>query len=233
MIKKRIFDIGIVFSTAILWLPVIIICAVLLFLLEGWPVFYVSRRRTYHKMFKPLIKFRVMIKNADKKVNRDTIPVGNQRFLNIPPDSPLYTRIGRWFERFFLTELPQLFQVITGDLSLVGNRPLPANVIRELKKDYPYAENRFETHCGMTGPTQLVGRDFISDEDRLSLEIEYCRFVKNSYSMRLDLLILYNTVLIGLGIRDTFSINDVTRLMSRSATSREVMILDDEITVSN
>ena len=116
-----------------------------------------------------VVKFRTMVKNADKIANRDTLPVDQVRFLNIPPDSPLYTRAGRLLERCGITELPQFVHVLSGRMSIVGNRPLPDNVMDCLREEYPYADDRFLTRAGLTGPAQLVGRDALTDDERLRL----------------------------------------------------------------
>jgi lipopolysaccharide/colanic/teichoic acid biosynthesis glycosyltransferase len=115
--------------------------------------------------------------------------------LNIPRDSPAYTPIGRLIEQMGLTELPQLLHVVSGRMSLVGARPLPARVMEELKRIDPDAEDRFITRPGLTGPVQMIGRDRLSDVDRLSLEKEYCRLASSSrYTILLDLWLLAATV---------------------------------------
>ena len=140
--RKRIFDITLTLLTAVIWVPVLLLCAAAIAVFEGRPVFYVSNRRVGASV-KPVFKFRTMVRNADSIYNRDTVPVsGNVRFLNTPQDSPLYTRTGRIIERFGLTEIPQLILVLMGDMSLVGNRPLPVNVIEALKEDVPGEDDR-------------------------------------------------------------------------------------------
>ena len=145
-----------------------------------------------------VVKFRTMCRNADKIANRDTVPVTTTRFLNIPPTSPLYTPAGRWIERLMLTELPQVWHVLQGKMSFIGNRPLPENVIAALRAEHPGAEARFATPAGLTGPIQLVGRDHISDAERLQIEGAYCAAVQRGYSPMLDFKILLYTVLVGM-----------------------------------
>jgi len=212
---KRKFDIVVAVLSAIAWLPALLLCGLAIAILEGWPVFYVSNRRVGSSV-KPVVKFRTMVRNADRAFNRDVIPVsGNVRFLNTPPDSPLYTRIGRLIESYALTEIPQLIHVLKGDMSLVGNRPLPENVIDSLKAAFPKVEDRFLTPAGMTGPVQLVGRAAISDRERLSLEVTYCWVASEYYSWRLDFVILLYTVLIALHFKRTMSVIEVNALIMR------------------
>ena len=212
---KRIFDLTVCALSAVIWLPALLVCSFLLLISSGRPIFYVSARRVYKRVSLPMIKFRTMITNAEKIANRDTVPVAEQRFLNIPPDSPLYTPVGRIFERFCLTELPQLLQVLRGQISLVGNRPLPENVIAAIRREFPYVEERFQVRTGMTGPVQLVGRDNLSDEQRLSLEIEYCQICQRHSTVLLDFTLLLYTVLIGAGLMKAFSPREVESLMIR------------------
>lgn len=186
---------------------------------DGKPVLYISTRRVWGQASIRIKKFRTMIRNAERLVNRDTIPVGDgPRFLNVPIESKLYTKIGRLIERCSLTELPQLFHVLAGKMSLVGNRPLPENVIQSLREKHPYAEERFRTKCGLTGPVQLVGRDVLSDEDRLRLETAYCSRCVTRYSVLLDAYILFYTVLIGLRLRAPKPLAEVERLVALPAT---------------
>ena len=222
MTRKRALDLLLSLLGAIAWVPVVL-----------WPRrwscelrtagFYSSTRRVSNDHLMRVVKFRTMVKNADKIANRDTLPVGNVRFLNIPPDSPLYTRAGRLLERCGITELPQFVHVLSGRMSIVGNRPLPDNVMDCLREEYPYADERFLTRAGLTGPAQLVGREALTDDERLRLESAYCRACVHSYSLWLDLSILLYTVLIVVGIRKSLDYQGVLDLIERrSRTPRLV-----------
>ncbi len=213
--RKRAFDLIVVTLSSIIWVPVICGCALAIAIQDGRPIFYVSIRRVFRDHCIRLVKFRTMRRNADRIANRETVPVTTQRFLNIPIDSPLYTTAGRVIERFALTELPQLWHVIRGQMTLVGNRPLPENVIASLREIYPDAEGRFLSPAGLTGPVQLVGRSFISDRDRLSVEAAYCRIVEESYTMRLDFMVLWHTVLIALFPERRMTVEQVHEVMRR------------------
>jgi lipopolysaccharide/colanic/teichoic acid biosynthesis glycosyltransferase len=213
--KKRAFDVFVVAASSILWIPAMAFWALAIRVFEGAPVFYRSVRRVYRGESARITKFRTMVRDADRIANRKTIPVGEQRFLNIPNGSPLHTRTGRIIERFHFTEIPQFLQVLSGELSLVGNRPLPEDVIEYLRERFPDVEERFSARSGMTGPVQLIGRSAISDADRLCLEYEYCRAVLRRYSVRLDMLILLMTVPIALGIVRSRSVDEVRAMMQK------------------
>lgn len=218
MLRKRLFDLGVCLLTAPVWLPVIGFIALVLLVAEGRPVFYVSSRRVCGRGSMRLWKFRTMVRNAASIANRDTIPVGDgPRFLNLAIESDLYTRVGRLIERCSLTELPQLFHVISGKMSLVGNRPLPENVVDSLLESYPDAEERFRVKCGLTGPVQLVGRTSLSDGERLLVENRYCHRVINGYSILLDSYILVSSVLLGLRLKGAMSAEAVLRRLSLPA----------------
>ncbi len=217
---KRAFDIALTIVAAPLWVPVLAIAASAIAVTGGFPLFYVSSRRVFRSRSARIRKLRVMVKDAERIVNRDTVPIDGERFLNIPSTSPVYTRTGRWIERCSLTELPQLFNVLRGEMSVVGNRPLPENVVAALRTSFPDAERRFDSPAGLTGPVQLVGRDKLSDADRLDLEIEYCEICRRAYSPLLDLYVLVNTVLICLHLRRRLSPAEVKAAMARFARPR-------------
>jgi lipopolysaccharide/colanic/teichoic acid biosynthesis glycosyltransferase len=215
--KKRVFDLSVCILAGVVWVPMLIFLAALIWCCEGRPIFYVSDRRVFGKKSIRLLKFRTMVRNADKIANRDTVPVEGVRFLNLPIDSPLYTPVGRLIERFHLTELPQLLHIVSGSMSFIGNRPLPENVIACLLQEYPDTEDRFLARAGLTGPVQLVGRTKVSDEERLRLETEYCRLCAHSYSVVLDFTILSRTVLSVLGIQRFLHVEEVFRLIRNQA----------------
>jgi lipopolysaccharide/colanic/teichoic acid biosynthesis glycosyltransferase len=213
--KKRAFDLTVCLLLSPVWVPVLAFGALLILCFEGRPIFYVSLRRVFREQSIRLLKFRTMIRDADKLANRETVPVDGVRFLNLPRDSPLYSRTGRLIERFHLTELPQILHIITGEMSFIGNRPLPANVVACLQADFPRAEDRFLVRGGLTGPVQLVGRTKLSDEERLRMEAEYCNLCSRSYSVILDSTILLRTVLSCLGIQRFLRPEEVFALLTR------------------
>lgn len=212
---KRAFDLVVGAGMTIFLMPLLLLVAGAIALLEGRPVLYTSRRRLGPGPVAPVMKFRTMCRNADRIANRDTVPVSSTRFLNLPITSPLYTPIGRLVERLMLTEMPQLLHVLQGRMSMIGNRPLPENVVAVLREDFINVEDRFLTPAGLTGPVQLVGRDFISDADRLAIEIAYCNVVMNSYSPMLDLKILVLTVVGGLTESARFKPDGVLALLAQ------------------
>jgi lipopolysaccharide/colanic/teichoic acid biosynthesis glycosyltransferase len=216
---KRAFDLVVGLSMVLALLPVLSVLAICLLLLEGRPIFYVSCRRTDRGPPRNVAKFRTMRREADRIANRDTLPVDGTRFLNLPRDSPLYTPMGRFIERMMMTEMPQLLHVLQGHMSLIGNRPLPENVVRSLAEAYPHAERRFLVRAGLTGPVQLVGRDGLSDAARLEIEIAYCEAVLRSYSATLDALILLYTVFAGLTPRFRLTREGVLALILRHGGS--------------
>ena len=216
---KRLFDLIVTVLAAPAWVPVILLTSIAIFLTSGWPVFYVSVRRVYRSRSIKEFKFRTMVRNAHKLVNRDTVPITKQHFLNLPINCGLYTRLGRVIERLSFTEFPQLFHVLTGHMTLVGNRPLPENVISSLKTQYPFVEERFNARCGLTGPVQLVGRQMINDEQRLRLEIAYGEFCNNCYSPRIDLWLLWSTVMICLRLRPLYDFKTVHSILRQTIDS--------------
>lgn len=222
-LRKHVFDVALIVLLSPFILVVLSISALAIILSDGVPVVYRSSRRVYRNESRVITKFRTMRRNADRIANRDTVAVERTRFLNIPSSSPLYTPVGRWIERLMITEMPQLLHVIAGWMSIVGNRPLPENVIISLKDEFPDAEARFLVVAGLTGPIQLIGRDAISDADRLRLEHYYCCLVLESYSMLLDAKILFYTVCIGLHMHRPMTVQQVSDLLANEAARQSAI----------
>lgn len=230
--RKRQFDLAVVLSSAVLWFTVLVVCALTIWIVDGRPVIYSSRRRVYQNQSVAVPKFRTMRRDAEKIANRDTVPCTKTRFLNIPFDSPLYTRVGRSIERLMLTELPQLREVIYGNMSLVGNRPLPENVIAALESEFGDISDRFSVAAGLTGPVQLVGRDNLSDLERLRIEAQYCQIVASHYSIWLDVSILYHTVVCGVFHGQRFTPEQVFSLLDRYGGQRSVRAIEQRVPVT-
>lgn len=191
---KRIFDIACSLIGILLLSPVFVLIALAIKLESKGPIFYISPRAGKgFKVFK-FYKFRSMVSDADKKV-KDLIHLNQYndssegpRFFKINND-PRVTRLGRFLRKTSLDELPQLFNVLKGDMSLVGNRPLPLYEAETLTTN-EFVE-RFSAPAGITGLWQVEkrGKEEMSTEERINLDISYAK----RYGLLYDLKILANT----------------------------------------
>lgn len=177
---KRIFDIVVSAIALLLLSPVLLLIALAVKLESKGPVFYISLRAGKgYKVFK-FYKFRSMVTDADQKVkdlihlNQYNEAAEGPRFFKINND-PRVTRLGRFLRKTSLDELPQLLNVLKGDMSLVGNRPLPLYEAETLTTN-EFVE-RFVAPAGITGLWQVMkrGKEEMSTEERISLDIRYAR----------------------------------------------------------
>jgi len=184
---KRFFDITVSLLGCLVLSPVFIIAAVCIKLDSRGPVFYLSERFGKNaKRFK-MIKFRTMVKGADQKQQalRDQSEVDGPIFKM--RHDPRVTRMGRFLRKYSLDELPQLINVLKGDMSLVGPRPFPVDQIeREDLRQF----RRMGVRPGITGLWQIKGRSDVSFRRLLRWDIWY---IKN-WSFLLDMSILWNTI---------------------------------------
>lgn len=194
-ITKRAFDLLFSAFAIIFLLPVFVLVAVLVKLESPGPVFYISKRagRGY-KIFN-FFKFRTMILDADKNLeelwhlNKYKSGSEGKTIFFKGDNDPRVTRIGMFLRRTSLDELPQLFNVFAGNMSLVGNRPLPLTEAASLTTDEWAA--RFLAPAGMTGLWQ-IRRKFqhnMTVEQRINLDIAYA----HKYNFLYDLWIMAKT----------------------------------------
>jgi len=183
---KRVFDFVLSLLLLICLLPLLIVLAILLKCDSPGPVFYRSRRYgRYGRMFN-MYKFRSMVTNADdllpglKCKNEVDGPIFKIR------KDPRITRMGAFLRRYSLDELPQILNVLKGDMSLVGPRPFP---IDQLEKEDLRQLRRLGIRPGITGLWQIRGRSDVSFDKLLGWDIWY---IKN-WSFWLDLYILFQT----------------------------------------
>ena len=193
-ITKRVFDVLIASLLLLMLLPLLLIIALAVKLESRGPIFYNSKRAGRGFRIFNFYKFRTMEVNADKKVEAllhlnqyGPNPTG-ANFFKISND-PRITRVGRFLRNTSLDELPQLFNVLKGDMSLVGNRPLPLYEASTLTTN-EFVE-RFMAPAGITGLWQIKkrGKAEMSSEERISLDISYAR----KCSMLYDLWIMAST----------------------------------------
>ena len=172
--KKRILDISISLFAIILLLPLIIVTSIIVIFFLGRPVLFVQPRPgLYGKVFN-LYKFRTM-RNS---LNSDG---------TLCPDGLRLTPTGAILRKFSLDELPQLYNVFIGDMSLVGPRPL---LTKYMNLYTPQQALRHNVKPGITGWAQIYGRNRISWEEKLELDLWYVQH----QSVWLDLKILIKTI---------------------------------------
>src|ERR1700761_1034873 len=184
--SKRAFDILIASVGLLVLSPLFAIIAVAVRLESGGPIFYISKRAGRGYRIFNFYKFRTMYKDADQKIaalkhlnQYNTTTTTGPVFFKINND-PRITRVGKFLRNTSLDELPQLLNVFLGDMSLVGNRPLPLYEAATLTTD-DYAA-RFMAPAGITGLWQIKkrGNKEMSVEERINIDIDYaanCSFV--------------------------------------------------------
>ena len=165
---KRAFDITLVLLTAFLWLPVLLATGLAVWFGLGRPVFFVQERPGLVGRPFRLIKFRSMREGRASDAER-------------------LTRLGRVLRAWSLDELPELLNVLKGDMSLVGPRPL---LMQYLARYTPEQARRHEVRPGLTGWAQVNGRNAISWEQKFEYDVWYVEH----RNLRLDLRILLMTV---------------------------------------
>jgi len=177
---KRALDIIIAIAALIILFPVLVIIAIIIKMESKGPVFYSSPRAGKgYKIFK-FHKFRTMLANAEQEIqklshlNQYADNNGQAVFYKIQND-PRVTRFGKFLRNTSLDEIPQFINVLNGDMSLVGNRPLPLYEAAALTTND--CVERFTATAGITGLWQVKkrGKAEMSDHERISLDITYAR----------------------------------------------------------
>lgn len=193
---KRIFDVAVAGTGLLLLAPLMAIVWVAIRVSTPGPGLFRQVRVGRHRRTFVMYKFRTMYDGCPDDIHREYVhkllieenpPVGGRRGLYKLEDDPRITRIGRVLRRTSLDELPQLINVVKGDMSLVGPRPaLPWEADLFGSTDHP----RFLVPPGVTGLWQVSGRSRVTMHRGLELDIEYV----SRQSFALDLLIVMKTV---------------------------------------
>ncbi len=186
MIKRALDILGAVIGVGVTW-PFLIMAAILIKREDGGPVFFVQSRVGLQGKQFPMIKLRTMRVGAERELEQ-VLPLSPLRgpTYKIPRD-PRVTRAGRFLRRWSLDELPQFFNVLAGDMSLVGPRPEQTWVVEQYQDEQ---RKRLLVKPGMTGPMQVNGRGLLETDERARLEIEYV----DHGSLSRDLIILARTI---------------------------------------
>jgi lipopolysaccharide/colanic/teichoic acid biosynthesis glycosyltransferase len=173
--------------------PFILLIILAIFVLEGRPIFYTSKRLISLDTEESILKFRTMVRDAKSPKYKLEERFMQSGYLDIPLTCEVYTSIGRFLEKTQLVEILQVINIIFHKMSLIGNRPLPRNNI-ELLRNLPNWEQRFASPAGMTGIAQVVGKFNLSPVDRLDLEKLYSKVYLHGNVLKCDIEIIYFTI---------------------------------------
>ena len=189
---KRALDLVVSLTSLIILAPLFAVVAILIKLDSRGPVFFKQTRMGANDETFAMLKFRTMVADADSRkhevahLNKHLRPGGDSRMFKVP-DDPRVTRVGRVLRRYAIDELPQLINVLKGEMSLVGPRPL---ILDEDQHVHDWARSRLRLQPGMTGPWQVLGRANIPFQEMVTLDYFYV----TSWSMLNDLRLLLQTV---------------------------------------
>ncbi len=186
-VVKRTFDIVVSGLSLILLSPVSLLIALVIKVDSTGPIHFRQERVGRHQRPFTLLKFRTMV--ADAEAMQDTLRDANE------VDEPLFkirndprtTRVGRFLRRWSLDELPQLWNVLRGDMSLVGPRP---SLAQEVAQYEPWHLDRLEVRPGMTGLWQVSGRSALNFDDYVRLDLYYIE----NWSLAYDLFVMARTI---------------------------------------
>lgn len=178
-IVKRTVDIILSVIAMVIALPVMLVIAVAIKIDDGGPVFYKQKRLTLNGREFNILKFRSMIVDAEKYAGA----------VLAEDNDPRITKVGRLIRATRLDELPQILNILKGDMSIVGPRPERKCFADEFSKDIPEFEYRLKVKGGLTGYAQIYGKYNTSAYDKLRLDLMYIE----NYSLILDIKLMLLT----------------------------------------
>jgi exopolysaccharide biosynthesis polyprenyl glycosylphosphotransferase len=179
---KRTLDVTLSLTVLVLLSPLFLLIAIVILVDSGRPILFAQRRAGLDGKPFRMLKFRTMVADAEARlpqlVSFDALTEPMFKF----PDDPRVTRVGRLLRRASLDELPQLWNVLRGDMSLVGPRPEQLEIVQKYS---PAERFRLIVKPGMTGPMQVYGRGHLTFEERLAAERDYIENLSLARDVRL------------------------------------------------
>lgn len=172
---KRLLDISLSFIALLILSPIYIIAAILVKLKLGSPILFTQDRPGLNERVFKMYKFRTMTSEVDEDGH-------------LLPDDVRLTSFGKFLRSTSLDELPELFNILKGDMSIIGPRPL---LVKYLPLYNEEQKHRHDVRPGLTGLAQVNGRNTITWEDKFKYDVEYARNI----TFKNDILILFNTVI--------------------------------------
>jgi sugar transferase EpsL len=170
---KRILDVCLALAGMVVCAPLMIMIGLMIWLTMGRPVLFLQERPGYKGRLFRIVKFRTM-----------AVPSGERKYLG--SDAERLTPLGKWLRQLSLDELPEIWNVLRGEMSLVGPRPLLPEYLERYSREQA---RRHDVYPGITGWAQINGRNGLSWEEKFKLDIWYV----DNQSFFLDLTIIFKT----------------------------------------
>lgn len=174
---KRLFDAAVALIILIVCIPLFLVVSVLIKATSPGPVFFTQERPGYHKRIFRIYKFRTMRQGSEKMVKGKEVAKDDERI----------TSVGRFLRRSKLDELPQIINVLKGEMSLIGPRPERVASLEDYDEEI---SKRLNMLPGMTGLAQVSGNIYLSLQERYRLDVYYVEH----FSLWLDIRIMLRTV---------------------------------------
>ena len=171
---KRLLDIILSLIAIIILLPIYAIISILVLMFMGWPILFKQPRPGKNEKIFNMYKFRTMTNKRDENGN-------------LLPDKERLNKFGKFLRATSLDELPELFCILTGKMSIVGPRPL---LVKYLQYYTEEEKHRHDVRPGLTGWAQVNGRNLVNWEERFTYDIEYT----NKVSLKMDIKIILKTI---------------------------------------
>ena len=177
-IFKKLMDIIISLIGIIITSPILLISAICIKKNDGGKVFFKQKRATVHGRVFEIYKFRTMRENVEN--------------YSVLKDDDRVTKVGKVLRKYRIDELPQLFNILKGDMSLVGPRPEMLENVEDYTKELPEFKYRLRMKAGLTGYAQIYGKYNTSSKDKLMLDLMYIE----NYSILKDIQLLFRTIFV-------------------------------------
>jgi lipopolysaccharide/colanic/teichoic acid biosynthesis glycosyltransferase len=185
-LTKRIFDLVLAASGFLLFLPLWTLISLAIYLEDGRPILFIQKRVGKGGKVFTAYKFRTIYKRFDDQVAKG---------VAVHSDDRMVTRVGRILRRTAMNELPQLLNILRGDMSFVGPRPEPPEFIAAYEREVPnLGRMRYQVRPGLTGIAQVYGPHDMNPRNKLRYDLLYMRKRSFGLDIKLIALSIWNTV---------------------------------------
>lgn len=190
----RLYDILLSLIILLVFFIPVLLLIIIKLIFDGFPLFYNSKRIGKNGIPFTVYKFRTMVDDKDF-ISNYLGKIKSYGFEQIPLTAEVYTKTGRFFEKYQIVELLQLFNVLEGNMSIIGYRPLPQSRVDQLNESVGVdkMEYRHSVLPGITGFSQIIGKTKMTNSERVEIENSYNLLIQSKPQIK---VIFYNTLII-------------------------------------